>query len=151
MPSTIHQKRERDFGGRARIRTVDPTIKSRLLYQLSYSPLLELPKWRLSIKGILPCPALDDTFLTSPVCKSTKPTMLARSAAIAAGGHTAKPAPFIAALPHGSVHFGRMAQIYPTHRVALGPDPRAIFRRHTAPARALGMALGSNPRATRRF
>ena len=27
-----------DFGGRARIRTVDPTIKSRLLYQLSYSP-----------------------------------------------------------------------------------------------------------------
>lgn len=27
-----------NFGGRARIRTVDPTIKSRLLYQLSYSP-----------------------------------------------------------------------------------------------------------------
>jgi hypothetical protein len=28
----------KNFGGRARIRTVDPTIKSRLLYQLSYSP-----------------------------------------------------------------------------------------------------------------
>ena len=35
---------DEDFGGRARVRTVDPTIKSRLLYQLSYSPLLELPK-----------------------------------------------------------------------------------------------------------
>ena len=36
--------KEEGFGGRARIRTVDPMIKSHLLYQLSYSPLVELPK-----------------------------------------------------------------------------------------------------------
>lgn len=33
-----------NFGGRARIRTVDPTIKSRLLYQLSYSPIARASK-----------------------------------------------------------------------------------------------------------
>lgn len=47
---------------------MDPTIKSRLLYQLSYSPLVELPKYALSSKGIWCCLEPAATFLTRMSC-----------------------------------------------------------------------------------
>ena len=49
-----------EFGGRTRTRTLDPLIKSQLLYQLSYapgSPLRELPEAASCNKVRRGCPA----------------------------------------------------------------------------------------------
>ncbi|CAH1666911.1 hypothetical protein CHELA20_52035 [Hyphomicrobiales bacterium] len=48
------------IGGRTRARTLDPLIKSQLLYQLSYAPAATLTERRelgVVTKELCPCPA----------------------------------------------------------------------------------------------
>jgi hypothetical protein len=51
----INEEKQENTGGRTRTRTLDPLIKSQLLYQLSYAPSVLLPA--ACIKAAPGCPA----------------------------------------------------------------------------------------------